>query len=63
MPQPLPAATLVNCTAEVESHEGRKIWVKAELTDAPGGSVFATSRALFVIPKPSAEPPKHPFSA
>ncbi|KAL6770898.1 hypothetical protein ACKKBF_B33150 [Auxenochlorella protothecoides x Auxenochlorella symbiontica] len=47
----IPAGQRLLCTAEVESAEGRKVWMKATMTDGPGGKVFATSRALFVAPK------------
>lgn len=40
------------CTCEVESIEGRKVWMRATVSDGPEGKVFATSRALFVSPKP-----------
>jgi hypothetical protein len=49
--QPLPAESTVICEAEVESVEGRKIWVAAKLTDPSGDTVYAASRALFVKPK------------
>jgi hypothetical protein len=31
--------------------EGRKLWMKATLRDGPEGKVYATARALFVVPK------------
>lgn len=40
------------CTTEVESSEGRKLWMKATVSDGPEGQVYATARALFVAPKP-----------
>eukprot|EP00884_Botryococcus_braunii_P003412 jgi/Botrbrau1/13071/Bobra.0187s0033.1 len=45
------AGRLLLCTTEVESVEGRKLWMKATLRDGPHGKVFATARALFVVPK------------
>jgi hypothetical protein len=41
----------VLCTAQVDSLEGRKIWVAANLTDPSQETVYASSRALFVKPK------------
>jgi hypothetical protein len=41
---------LLLCTAEVESIQGRKLWMRAKLLDAPNGKVYATGRALFVAP-------------
>lgn len=40
------------CTAEVESIDGRKVWMRAVMSDGPQGKVYATARALFVAPKP-----------
>lgn len=56
--QPLPAESTIICEAEVESMEGRKIWLNARLTDPSGDTVYASSRALFVKPKqaPSIQP-------
>jgi hypothetical protein len=49
--QPLPAESTVLCTAQVDSLEGRKIWVAAHLTDPLQETVYASSQALFVKPK------------
>ena len=49
--QKLQAGRLVLCEAEVESVDGRKLWMKASVRASPGGKVFATSRALFVVPR------------
>uniref|UniRef100_A0A383VFX8 Thioesterase domain-containing protein n=1 Tax=Tetradesmus obliquus TaxID=3088 RepID=A0A383VFX8_TETOB len=49
--KPLPAESTVLCTAQVDSLEGRKIWVAADLTDPLQQTVYASSRALFVKPK------------
>jgi hypothetical protein len=49
--QPLPAQSTIMCSAEVESVDGRKIWVSARVTDPTGATVFADSRALFVKPR------------
>ncbi|KAF6264405.1 HotDog domain-containing protein [Scenedesmus sp. NREL 46B-D3] len=49
--KPLPAESTVLCTARVDSCEGRKIWVAADLTDPSQETVYASSRALFVKPK------------
>lgn len=46
------AGRTVLCTTEVESMEGRKLWMKATVSDGPEGQVYATARALFVAPKP-----------
>ena len=48
---PLPAATSLICSASLQSLEGRKAWVTAEVLDRPGGVLYATGKALFVIPK------------
>lgn len=49
--KPLPAESTIICTARVESCEGRKIWVVADITDPSRQTVYASSRALFVKPK------------
>ena len=49
--RPMPASADVVCTARLESVEGRKIWTCAEVADRPGGTVYATGRALYVTPK------------
>lgn len=43
---------LLLVTAEVEKCEGRKLWMKATVTDGPGSDakVYAEGRALFVSP-------------
>ena len=43
---------LLLVTAEVERCEGRKLWMKATVTDGPeeGAKVYAEARALFVSP-------------
>lgn len=46
------AGRTVLCTTEVESMNGRKLWMKATVSDGPDGQVYATARALFVAPKP-----------
>ena len=45
------AGRLVVCEVELESIEGRKLWMRGEVRDRPGGKVYATSRALFVVPR------------
>jgi hypothetical protein len=47
----VPAGTTVVCTTSLESIEGRKGWVRAELRDCPDGELYASARALFVVPK------------
>eukprot|EP00878_Enallax_costatus_P006060 GHUV01006356.1.p1 GENE.GHUV01006356.1~~GHUV01006356.1.p1 ORF type:complete len:260 (+),score=57.05 GHUV01006356.1:286-1065(+) len=49
--KPLPAESTIICSARVESCEGRKIWVSADITDPSRQTVYASSRALFVKPK------------
>ena len=39
-------------TTDVESCEGRKLWMRATVSDGPDGAVYATARALFVAPRP-----------
>lgn len=43
---------LLLVTAEVEKCEGRKLWMRATVTDGPGDDarVYAEARALFVSP-------------
>ena len=43
---------LLLVTAEVERCEGRKLWMRATVTDGPGegARVYAEARALFVSP-------------
>jgi len=49
--KPLPVNTVAVCTAKVISHEGRKIWTQSEMLDRPGGTVFASGKALYVTPR------------
>ena len=48
--QKISAGSTILCTAEVESMEGRKLWMKSTVKDGPSGKVYATARALFVAP-------------
>lgn len=48
---PVPASTSLICTASLDSLNGRKAWVSAQVLDRPGGTLYATGKALFVIPK------------
>lgn len=48
---PVPASTSLICTASLDSLDGRKAWVSAQVLDKPGGTLYATGKALFVIPK------------
>lgn len=48
---PLPAGHHVLCRASLESTDGRKAWVRAEVLPHPGGRPYAVGRALFVIPR------------
>jgi acyl-coenzyme A thioesterase PaaI-like protein len=49
--KPVPAGSHVICTASLESNDGRKTWVTATVSSQPGGDVYATGKALFVVPK------------
>ena len=49
--QPVPSDSVIRCSAEVESIQGRKIWLSARITDVDGEIVYAASRALFVTVK------------
>jgi acyl-coenzyme A thioesterase PaaI-like protein len=53
--KPLPVNINVICTAWVTSIEGRKCWTAAEMRDEPGGTIFATGKALYVTPRQAAE--------
>lgn len=47
----VPQNSLILCSAQVESIEGRKLWLKASVTDGEqDGTTYATARALFVVP-------------
>jgi hypothetical protein len=41
----------------LQSINGRKAWVLAEVLDRPGGTLYAIGKALFVIPKDRMLPP------
>ena len=47
--QPLPAPSNVCCTARLISVEGRKVWSSVELTDRPGGIVFAAGKVNHLV--------------
>lgn len=47
------AGKLLLCETELESIEGRKFWMKATVRDCPDGKVYATAKALFVVPRTS----------
>ncbi|GMH40479.1 hypothetical protein BSKO_08383 [Bryopsis sp. KO-2023] len=49
----VPQNTSVLCTSRLESVEGRKLWMVAEVKDKPNGTTYATARALFVTPRVS----------
>lgn len=49
--KPLPAPCTVCCTARLLSVDGRKLWSSVELADRPGGTVYASGKALFVTPR------------
>lgn len=47
----IPSGTVLLVTAELESVEPRKVWMKATVSNgSPRGATFATGRALFVAP-------------
>jgi len=46
------ADSTVLCTAKLDKVDGRKLYMTAVMSDGPDGKVFATSKALFVTPKP-----------
>lgn len=48
----IPPNSTILCTADVESIDGRKVWMRGVMSDGPEGKVYATARALFVAPKP-----------
>jgi len=48
---PLPAGSHLLCVATLESSDGRKAWVRAEVLPHPGGPPYAIGKALFVIPR------------
>lgn len=56
---PVPASTSLICTASLDSLDGRKAWVSAQVLDKPSGTLYATGKALFVIPKVSKEAMQH----
>lgn len=47
----VPQNASVLCSTRLESVEGRKLWMVAELKDKPNGTTYATARALFVTPR------------
>ncbi|KDD72263.1 hypothetical protein H632_c3611p0 [Helicosporidium sp. ATCC 50920] len=47
------AGRKVLCTVEVEKAEGRKLFMKATMSDGPDGIVYATAKGLFISPKPT----------
>ena len=53
--QPVPASTVVICTAHLDRVERRKIFLTAQVEDRPGGVLYARGSALFVVPKAAAQ--------
>ena len=49
--QKIPGGATVLCTCEVERIEGRKVYMRAWVTDGPDGKTYATATALFVSPR------------
>lgn len=60
---PVPSSSNVVCTTSLESVDGRKVWVRAELRDRPGGVLYSSARALFVIPRQIPAPEVAPSEA
>ena len=56
--QPVPASTVVICTASLDKVERRKIFVTAKVEDQPGGLLYAEGEALFVVPKDATRDPE-----
>jgi acyl-CoA thioesterase FadM len=46
----IPSGTVLLVTAELESVEPRKVWMKATVSNGTPRATFATGRALFVAP-------------
>lgn len=46
----IPSGTVLLVTAELESVEPRKVWMKATVSNGSPRATFATGRALFVAP-------------
>ena len=44
------------CTTALESMNGRKGWATAELRDRPGGQLYSSARALYIIDRASPLP-------
>lgn len=51
----IPAGSLVLCTTEIEKVDGRKVWMRASVTDGKGANTYASARALFVAPRTPGE--------
>ncbi|KAK9868238.1 hypothetical protein WJX84_002908 [Apatococcus fuscideae] len=55
---PVPASTVVICTASLDKVERRKIFVTAKVENQPGGLLYAEGEALFVVPKDATRDPE-----
>mmetsp|Transcript_34272 Transcript_34272/g.61174 ORF Transcript_34272/g.61174 Transcript_34272/m.61174 type:complete len:301 (-) Transcript_34272:148-1050(-) len=55
--KPLKASTMIVCSTELESAEGRKVWMKANVVDSKTKEVYASGRALFVTPRVKVDKP------
>eukprot|EP00873_Tetraselmis_striata_P045137 jgi/Tetstr1/465401/TSEL_010085.t1 len=55
--KPLKANTMVVCSTALESEEGRKVWMTANVVDSKTKQVYASGRALFVTPRLTVEKP------
>ena len=51
MVQKIPGGATVLCTCELEKIEGRKVYMRARVSDGPDGKTYATATALFVSPR------------
>lgn len=46
----MPAGSVVLVTTQLESVDGRKVWMSASVTDGASPKPYALGRALFVAP-------------
>lgn len=49
--RPIPVPSTILCTAKVERHDGRKLYMRATIEDGEG-LVYTTGEAMFVEIKP-----------
>eukprot|EP00980_Cylindrotheca_fusiformis_P005601 scaffold1184_cov132-Cylindrotheca_fusiformis.AAC.22 len=48
---PVPAGTTVRVAAQLESHEGRKLFWKAQMTSVDKETLYAEATSLYIIPR------------